>query len=51
MKSVVTDGKLNDAIIRHALNTKDKHILANPNPLQVTFKDIKKFNAQNPMIG
>ena len=51
LKSVVTDGKLNDAIIRHALNTKDKHILANPNPLQVTFKDIKKFNAQNPMIG
>ena len=51
MKSVVTDGKLNDAIIRHALNTKDKHILANPNPLQVTFKDIKKFTAQNPMIG
>ena len=48
---MVTDGKLNDAIIRHALNTKDKHILANPNPLQVTFKDIKKFNAQNPMIG
>ena len=51
LKSVVTDGKLNDAIIRHALNTKDKHILANPNPLQVTFKDIKKFNAQNPMIS
>ena len=48
---MVTDGKLNDAIIRHALNTKDKHILANPNPFQVTFKDIKKFNAQNPMIG
>ena len=51
LKSVVTDGKLNDAIIRHTLNTKDKRILANPNPLQVTFKDIKKFNAQNPMIG
>ena len=51
MSSVVPDGKLNDAIIRHALDTKDKHILADPNPLQVTFKDIKKFDAQNPIIG
>ena len=48
---MVADGKLNNTIIRHALNTKDKHILADPNPLQVTFKDIKKFNAQNPIIG
>ena len=43
LKSVVTDGKLNDAIIRHALDTKDKHILADPNLLQVTFKDIKNL--------
>ena len=50
LNSVVTDGKLNDAIIRHALDTKDKHILADPNPLQVTFKDIKKFDAQSPII-
>ena len=48
---MVTDGKLNDAIVLHALDTKDKHILADPNPLQVTFKDIKKFKAQNPIIG
>ena len=41
LKSVVTDGKLNDAII----------ILADPNPFQVTIKDIKKFDAQNPIIG
>ena len=48
---MVADGKLNNTIIRHALDIKDKHILANPNPLQVTFKDIKKFNAQSPIIG
>ena len=48
---VVTDGKLNDAIIRHALDTKDKHILSDPNPLQVTFRDIKKIDALNPIIG
>ena len=48
---VVTDGRINDAIIRHALDTKHKHILADPNPPQVTFKDIKKFDAQNPIIG
>ena len=42
LKSVVTDAKLNNAIIHHALDTKDKDILPAPNPLQVTFKEIKK---------
>ena len=42
---------INDAIIRHALDTKDKHILANPNSLQATFKDIKKFDVQNHIIA
>ena len=46
-----THAKLNDTIIRLALDTIEKHILANPNPIQVTFKDIKKFDAQNPIIG
>ena len=41
LKSVVTDDKLNDAII----------ILVDPNPFQVTIKDIKKFDAPNPIIG
>ena len=48
---MVTDGKLNDAIIPYVLDTKDKHILADPNPLQGTFKNIKKFDAQNPIIS
>ena len=38
---MVTGGKLNDAIIRHELDTRDKYISADPNPLQVTFKDKK----------
>ena len=51
LKSVAIEGKLNDAIICHALDTKNKHILADPNSLQVTFKDIKKFDVQNPNTG
>ena len=41
LNSVVTGGKLNDAIVRHELDTRDKYISADPNPLQVTFKDKK----------
>ena len=48
---MVTDGKLNDAILRHALDIKDKYILADTKIFQVTFKDIKKSDAQNPIIG
>ena len=51
LKSVVTDCKLNDAAMRHVLDTKDKHNLADPNPLQVTFQVIKKIDSQNPIIG
>ena len=51
LKLVVTDGKLNDAILRHALDIKDKYILADTKIFQVTFKDIKKSDAQNPIIG
>ena len=51
LKSVFTHAKLNDTIIRLALDTIEKHILANPNPIQITFKDIKRFDAQNPIIG
>ena len=51
LNSVVTDGKRKDAVTCHALDTRDKHILTDPNPLQVTFKDTKKFDAQNPIIG
>ena len=36
---MVTDGKLEDAIIHHALDTKVEHTLADLNPIQVTFKN------------
>ena len=51
LNAVVTDGRLNDAVVRHALDTADKNVLANPNPLQITFKDVKNFDAQNPVLG
>ena len=41
----------NDTIVRHALGTADKNVFANPIPLQVTFKDAKRFDAQNPVPG
>ena len=40
---MVTDGKLEDAIIRHALDTKVEHTLADLNPIQVTFKNRYKI--------
>ena len=47
---MVTDGRPNDAITQYALDTADKNILVDPNPLQVTFKDVKKFDAQNLIV-
>ena len=38
------DEKFNNAIVRHALDLKDySAIFRNPNPLNVTFRDVKKF--------
>ena len=45
------DEKFNNAIIRHALDLKDEVIFRNPNPLNVTFRDVKKFDVVNPVIG
>ena len=41
----------NNAIVRHALNRKDASVMQNPNPLNLTFRDVKKFDMQNPIIG
>ena len=43
LKLVFADGKLNDVVIGRVLDTRDKHILADPKPLQVTFKGIKNL--------
>ena len=45
------DGKFNNAIVRHALDLKDEPIFRNPNALNVTFYDMKKFDQVNPIIG
>ena len=43
--------KLNNAIVRHALDTKNAGIMQNPNQLNLTFRYVKKFDLQNPIIG
>ena len=48
---VAYDEKFNNAIVRHALGLKDSAIFRNPNPLNLTFCDVKKFDLTNPIIG
>ena len=51
LNSVVTDGKLNDAHVRYVLDEKNKGVFNSSTPPSVTFKDAKKFDVQNPIIG
>ena len=44
------DEKFNNAIVRHLLDLKDNAIFRNPNPINVTFHDMKKFDLVNPVI-
>ena len=43
--------KFNNTIVRHALDLKGEAIFRNPNPINVTFHDMKKFDQVNPVIG
>ena len=45
------DEKFNNAIARHSLDRKDEAIFRIPNPINVTFHDMKKFDLVNPVIG
>ena len=45
------DEKFNNAIVRHALDLKNEAIFRNPNPLNVTFQDVKKFDLVHRVIG
>ena len=45
------DEEFNNAIVRHSLDLKDHAIFCNPNPINVTFHDMKKFDLVNPVIG
>ena len=44
------DEKFTNCIVRHALDLKDDAIFRNPNPLNVTFYDMKKFDQVNRVI-
>ena len=50
INAVVADGKLNQAVVRRALDKKNKEVFESPIPLSVSFKDAKKFDIQNPVI-
>ena len=45
------DEKFNNAIVRHSLDLKDEAVFRNPNPLNITFHDMEKFDLVNPVIG
>ena len=45
------DEKFTNSIVRHALDLKDDAIFRNPNPLNVTFYNMKKLDQVNPVIG
>ena len=45
------DEKFNNAIVRHALDRKDASVMQNPNRPNLIFRDVKKFDMQNPIIG
>ena len=45
------DKKFNNEIVRHSLDLKDEAVFCNPNPLNITFHDMKKFDLVNPVIG
>ena len=45
------DEKFNNAIVIYSLDLKDEAIFHNPNPINVTFHDMKKFDLVNPVIG
>ena len=51
INAVVTDGKFNDTLVRLVLDEKNKGVFDSSTALSITFKDQKKFDVQNPIIG
>ena len=51
INSVVPGGKFNQAVVRRVLDQKNKGVFDSPTPLSITFKDAKKFDIQNPILG
>ena len=57
-KSIQTDinhyimrDRINDASFRQKLDPISKNILRRQNPLELVFKDISTFDAENPIVG
>ena len=51
INAVVSDEKFNQTVVRRGLDQKTNRVFESPIPLSVMFKDAKKFNIQNPIIG
>ena len=47
----VTRGRLNNASFRRKFDPIAKKIFRRQNPLELIFKDISIFDAQNPIVG
>ena len=47
----VTRGRFNETSIRHKLDLIEKSVWRTENPLALLFKDVAKFDAENPIIG
>ena len=51
INSLVDGGKFNQAVVRRVLDEKNKGVFESPTPLRATFKDAKKFDIENPILG
>ena len=47
----VSNNNLNEASFRRRLDRISENIIRNKNPIELLFKDVKHFDAQNPLIG
>ena len=47
----ITNNRLNEASFRRRFDPISKNIIRNKNPIELLFKDVKHFDAQNPVIG
>ena len=45
------DEKFNNAVVHRALDLKNAGLFQNPEPINLVFNDVKKFDQQNPIIG
>ena len=45
------NNRLNEVSHRRKLDSISKNIIKNQNPIELLLKDVKHFDAQNPVIG